>query len=416
MRNLANGKLRDVLELRAVCRFWKEGLDKLTEHPVVGLKGVTCVSFRSPEDLTHRSSNPFPTRIVQMKLCHEHDNPDKIGSDNGNEPETLFLQWYGQHIRYLQITLQHADCTESHFAKMSKLLTQIYGLVLSENVSSYRFRTRVDNDPAEKRCRTDPISEQNYEISKLENLKFLKFEHLDCEAKYFELYKKILENSPNLTHLELNGHYHLDMGIVRRLSNPQLILTKLKIDAAYPTTEETLLILSSSHFPLSYFSLRVNGFEDEIVCRSCSALLHTTLERCSSTLTRLELKLSWFEETGKELPQILVEFPSSKFLTKLERLKLVGYRGQLDFLKDFKSLKALLIAYHSSDGQSIFASEKSFKDGLPNLTEVYLPVQNINYCGSSDSPDLKEKMQNFMYAGDPSFIPKYTGLYLEGFP
>lgn len=407
----ALGHLRETLKVRIVCKLWKQGIDELTVHENLVFNALTSVEPQLAVDSLIHPWNPFPSRIVRLQLCYGHDDLENAENRADNLGINVLMENYGVHIKYLQVSIQHANCAQTHFVKILNLLKNLKGLVVSECLSPHRFSKKL----VENLSDTFTLGNVD-ELEQLENLKYFKLDDCDCQLKYANLYMKIIEKAQNLEHLEINGYNHLDMGIISLLANRvpnKLALTHLKMDAESENILETLKILIKSELPLKFFSLSINGFGNDFECDVCTSLLHSALEKFSCTLERLELKLSWFESSENSQPKILRTFPSSKKLTKLERFKLVGYSGQLDFLTDLESLQALMIVDFNPESQTVFNCDQSFQLILPKLQEVYLPLQRTLY--SADSTH-KKKLQNFMYESDTGFIPKYCGLYQEIFP
>lgn len=413
---LVQGKFRETLKLRLVSKLWKDGFDILTLNKKLLLVGLTPDESikQNIDELTH-NWNPFPSRIVKLKLCFGHDDPEVAGQHLENTQENLLMERFGEHIRILQVSVQHADCSEAHLAKvLSTVRKTVRGLVISEMTSPYRF-SKIKSEPSEnpETLSTSPEESFSLDLGLLDNLQYLKLDDSDTKLKYSNLYKLVIQNAPILQHLEINGYYHLDMDVVRLLATTNLPITHLKIDAEDPNVLEILETLDKAQFSLKYLSLKISGFGDATECVKCSSLLHNILRKSGSTLERLELKLSWFETSENPQAELLHVFPSSRYLKKLEKLKLVGFSGQLDFLTDLIALKTLMVVDYNPESQNKFSSDDSFKSIIPNLETVFLPRQMTLY-----SADLsyKNMLQNFMYEGKPEFKQKYCGLYQEIFP
>ncbi|ODM99878.1 putative F-box/LRR-repeat protein C02F5.7 [Orchesella cincta] len=398
---------RELIRLRRACKLFSVGLDKLTFREIITLVGRTDIDSCDVDALItgdRHQSNPFPSRIVKLNLncdCSDADPPLP------RSPKYALVEQYGENILFLQVTSGESPHIQNHFNWVTKHIKNLRGLVLLEASRSFSEK--------EEPKTLNPLSTAD-ESTTFENLKYLRLDDSTAQLRHTALYLDVIKNSPNLEHLDTHGYFHTDMDIIRLL--PTLSLTTLRIDAEDPHTQEVLEVLAKCSFPLKSFSLKIMGWGDKANCNFCTTLLHGTLARVSKTLQKLELNLHWDvnnmsneSNEGTAEPEILYTFPSSKCLTNLEKLKLVGFKGQLDFLPDFTSLKSLLIVDHVPETQQVFNSPESFKENLPILQELHLPqyrtFRSLDY-------DYKLKIYEFMW--DASYKAKYCGLYTHDFP
>ncbi|CAL8111062.1 unnamed protein product [Orchesella dallaii] len=400
-------RFRDLIRLRQTCKLWKLGLEKLTFHEKITLVGRTNIDSCNVDAViaSQHQENPFPSRIAKLNLncdCSDADPPI------ARNPKYTLMEQYGEHIFFLQVTLGESPHIQHHFNWITKHLKNLRGLVLLE-------ASRTFTDKEEPR-NLNPLSTSD-EILTFENLKYLRLDDSTAQLRKTSLYLEVIKHSPKLEHLDFHGYFHIDMDILRLL--PTLSLTILRIDAENPRTQEVLEILASCSFPLKSLSLKIMGWSDSANCNLCTTLLHGILAKLGKTLRKLELNLHWDMsnctpsdgEDNKPEPEILHTFPSSKCLINLEKLKLVGFSGQLEFLKDFVSMKSLLIVDYASENQQVFSSPESFKEILPTLQELYLPVYR-----TFNSQDYTDKLKVYRFMWDSSYAVKYCGLYTNDFP
>lgn len=422
-----------MLNARQVCTLWRQGLDTLTAHSSIVIRGQSYISLKAAQILIGRrdtKSNPFPFRTVRMSVMLNE------GTFTGSiAPETDVVRLYGSHINFLIVKL--ITCSTKRRAMLNCLRNialmllnlhnlqglSIYISFVFDNARYYSTRG-IDTSHCSERDSLD----KDYRIPRLQNLRAFRLVAWNFSSPETEwLYYKILRQSPSLTMLDPDFYmgYSKFQAIFSQPSHWPFQLKCLKLALSGKECPEVYQLLRSAKFPLE--SIYFDIFEYSCQKQPCTKVVHAILKSCKATLKTLALS---FYLNSKAIPPISssssgdVLSSSTKFIRKvtskkghdrclsyewfkpyrllahghgdhsykLQNLKLRGFMGSLNFLMGLKQLKRLILLDYMQEGQTVFGCEDAFYENIPSLKELYTP-----YFGTLDAKSIKAKMMDEQY-------------------
>lgn len=449
-----------MLNVRQVCTLWRRGIDELTRKGGINFRGQSFVSLKAAQyliqrgkEVNHPTTNPFPSRTVRMSVMLNEGGPPEIGI----APETEVIRAYGCHIHFLIIKL--ITCSTKRRAMLNVLrnmtmmlshLTNLHGLSIYisfvfDNARYYSTRGFLDYQISRNYSLDRNSLDKEFTFEQLSKLKAFRLVAWNFSSQETEwLYYKILRESPNLTMFDPDFYMGFSKfhTIFSHPTSWPFQLTCLKLALSGKECREVFILLKSAKFPLE--SIYLDIFEYSCEKGGCGKVISCLLKCCQPSLKTLAV--SFYMNSEKGVPLTTVHqaagealSASSNFIrkvisynschgnysrdrrgsgvsfnffksfnlfgemmmngesgSKLEKLKLRGFKGSLNFLKDLKQLRRLILLDYCGEGQGMFNCEQAFYRGIPTLRELYTPR-----FGNLDARDIKAKMM------DEKYLPIY---------
>ncbi|CAL8090672.1 unnamed protein product [Orchesella dallaii] len=415
---------KTLMRTRLVCKFWKTGLDSLTLKDAVILSGQTFIcseEFLHTIPLKTDSTNPFPSRTVRMSFVLP-TIPD-VGA-----ARTAVIRSFGYHIKFINMKINTfftkpkiLATVVSNIAKLLSHLPNLEGLSLGISCLASNFNS-FSNSLGYTVEETHPVKYflgKRFTFPTLTKLRALRLVAWDFSSEETEwLIYEILRNSPNLQLFDPDYYkgYPKFSNIFSHPTNWPFQLSILKLAVPARLCFECVGLLNKAGYPLSSLHLDILEFDWEKCPKSYSRVLQTVLRSSESTLRSLSLS---FYESSKFIPpsvgvssflrnivsncertymrysylKISKLHPKNEehFCSKVEHLKLRGFKGSLDFLKDLKHLTRLILLDYDQERENLFNCGSAFFVHIPTLKELYTPVFGSIEASSKEFKMMEEK-------------------------
>lgn len=437
-----------LLNARLVCGFWRHGLDILTDKGAVNIRGQSFISSEQAQLLLAKADtnkNPFPSRTVRMSMTLNEGRKTSDPSSSTSMVETDAVRTYGTHIKFLNIKL--ITCSTKRKAMLNVVKNIVIMLCHLPNLQglsvyiSFVFDNArcYSSNPEAVSPRFDRAElDSSFLIPEFKKLKAFRLVAWNSSSEETEwLYYKILRQSPNLEFFDPDFYmgYNKFYTIFSEPKQWPFQLKCLKLALSGRVVPEVFQLLREAKFPLT--SVYLDIFEFSCVKQPCYKVIQSLLKSCESSLRTIAVS---FYLTSKSIPSSSsrssaaadILGSSSSFIRKvvtthqdaayacmsyawlkssnllssggaggssnahnsckLENLKLRGFKGSLNFLKDFKQLRRLILLDYNPQDQNLFKSESDFYRNIPQLKELYTPR-----FGSLDVKSIKSKMMDEQY-------------------
>ncbi|CAL8090669.1 unnamed protein product [Orchesella dallaii] len=436
---------QSIIHSRLICKLWKSGVDILTEKNTLVMKGQTSISSKRTEHILRQWTsyrNPFPSRTVLISFMI---NSPKYGNDFKTQisKELDIVRRYGKYIRILNIKI--ITCSGErpamwnvvrNIVEMLPYLNFIEGLSIDVTfISSKRISGPFCEEPAAPMWKL----EEDFKLPVMKTLKAFRlgaWNFTSIETEW--LYCQILKQSPSLEFFDPDYYlgYNKFLAMYAQPLSYSFPLKFIKLSVSSKVCYKVIECIRSAHFTLSNLHLDVFEMEWRKHPHTCCRILHTILKCCGHFLTTLALSFYSNTKDDKFMPLRLFELAdaidyyeysshhqgwtvksvvnqvanrmptpttfNSLRNAKIETLKLRGYIGSLNVLKDLKLLKCLILFHYNEADQSLFNCESSFYHHIPTLKELYAPrFQSLNMNA--------RQCQNKLF--DKRYLPLYYDTY-----